>query len=453
MVRWGAEGLAMIAFALLAAALTVSDGHDQPVAVLVTVASAVCCAIAAVRARGTVSAASASIALPIAIAFAITGLVRSPGGQTARVTMDAPYVAMAFGMLCVIASYVADVRAGALLDGGWRRWRPAALLALGAALGVWMLRASPAPAIDVWTIQQQAAEKLLGGKSVYEPGAISALDSHSFDHVVGSYIYPPLDIVLATASFALTRETRFAALVSTLAGAWLLRAVARRTESGPTAAPDLLMACLLVHPRGLFVLDQAWGEPLALPFLGGFALARLAKKPVVAAVLLGLLCGVKQHLLLYLPALALLPGIGLQGVFLALVTVAATYVPFVLWDHHGMWSALVGHHLGNPFRSDSLSLTALLWNAGIPLPMWLGFVAALASFAAVGCVSRTLGALLLASTLPFFGFYLFGRQAFCNYYYLLDATILFAAAAMGSCDRSPGLWPAHTEKATFPSPR
>ncbi len=455
MVRWGVEGLTMAAFALLAAALTVSDGHDQPVAVLATLASALGCSLAAMQARRTVSevAVSPAAALVVAIAFAITGLVRSPGGLTARVTMGAPYVAIAFAMLCVIGSYVADVRAGALLEEGWRRWRPLGLIALSGALGVWMLRASPAPAIDVWTIQQQAAEKLLAGKSVYEPGAISALDSHSFDHVVGSYIYPPLDIVLATASFALTGETRFAALVSILAGGWLLRAIARRTESAPSAAPDLLMACLLVHPRGLFVLDQAWGEPLALPFLGGFAVAYLIKKPAVAALLLGLLCGVKQHLVLYLPALALLPGIGLRGVFVALVTVVATYLPFVLWDHHGMWSALVGHHLGNPFRSDSLSLTALLWNAGILLPMWLGFVAALASFAVVWCVPRQLGTLLLASTLPFFGFYLFGRQAFCNYYYLLDATLLFAAAAMGSPDRSPGLWPAPTEKATFPSPR
>jgi hypothetical protein len=430
--------LTMAAYAVLAAALTVSDGHDQPVAAVLLFASTLCVAIAAVRIRGAAAGRmSAWIALAVATASATTNLLRSPGGLTASVPMDARYTVMGGGMLCLIVSYAADVRAGTLITAGWRRWRPVALLVFGAGLGIWMLRASPSPAIDVWTIQQQAASRLLGGKSVYAPGAISALDSHSFDHVVSSYIYPPLDIVFATAAFALTRETRFAALVAILVGAWLLRAIARRAEPAPSAAPDLLMACLLVHPRGLFVLDQAWGEPLALPFLGGFAIACLERKYRLASIFLGLLCGVKQHLLLYLPTLVLVPGIGLRGALVALVAVAATYAPFVLWDSSGMWRALVGHHLGNPFRADSLSLTAFLSNAGILLPTWLGFVAASASFAVVLRMPRDLGALLLASTLPFFGFYLLGRQAFCNYYYLLDATLLFAAAAMRSRDSAP----------------
>ena len=38
--------------------------------------------------------------------------------------------------------------------------------------------------------------------------------------------------------------------------------------------------------------------------------------------------------------------------------------------------------------------------------------------------------LLLAASVSFTLFYLFGRQAFCNYYYLLDATVLFAAATL-----------------------
>jgi hypothetical protein len=449
MVRPGADVLTAAAYALLAAALTVSDGHDQPVAVVLLLVSTLCATVAAVSARRLgAGEMSPWIALALALASAITSLSRSPGGLTASVHVDARYAVMAGGMLCVIVSYVADVRARTLITLGWRRWRPVALLVLGAGLGVWMLRASPSPAIDVWDIQQQAAKRLLVGKSVYAPGAIAVLDSHSFDHVVGSYIYPPLDILLAAGAFALTGETRFAALVAILVGAWLLRAIARRSEPAPSAVPDLLMASLLLHPRGLFVLDQAWGEPLALPFLGGFAIACLARRYGLASVLLGLLCGVKQHLLLYLPALALVPGIGLYGGLVALATVAATYAPFILWDHHGMWSALVGHHLGNPFRADSLSLTAFVSNAGIFLPAWLGFIAASAGLAVVLRMPRDLGPLLIASALPFFGFYLLGRQAFCNYYYLLDATLLFAVAAMRSHDHAHAKWPTENDKAT-----
>ena len=45
-------------------------------------------------------------------------------------------------------------------------------------------------------------------------------------------------------------------------------------------------------------------------------------------------------------------------------------------------------------------------------------------------VPRKVGVLLLSSALTFLVFFAFGRQAFCNYYYLLDATLLVAAAAL-----------------------
>ena len=48
-----------------------------------------------------------------------------------------------------------------------------------------------------------------------------------------------------------------------------------------------------------------------------------------------------------------------------------------------------------------------------------------------------LGPLLLGSCLVFGLFYLLGRQAFCNYYYLLDATALFAAASLTAPRASP----------------
>jgi len=200
--------------------------------------------------------------------------------------------------------------------------------------------------------------------------------------------------------------------------------------SGSRPLADLLMATALFHPTAMFVLQQAWSEPLAVPLLGAFATCIRAGRTRWAAIALGLLCALKQHLLLYLPALALLPGVGATGVATAIGVVVATYAPFVWVAPRGVWESLVLHHLHNPFRPDSLSLPAMLSDAGIFLPSWLGFAATGASLAVLKGMPRAFGPLLLAASLQFLLFYVLGRQAFCNYYYLLGPTWLFAAAAL-----------------------
>ena len=79
--------------------------------------------------------------------------------------------------------------------------------------------------------------------------------------------------------------------------------------------------------------------------------------------------------------------------------------------------------------ADSLS-DAERARIGFITPSWVGFVAALAPFAWLSRIPRTLAPLLLGSCVCFGLFYVLGRQAFCNYYYLLDATVLFAAATL-----------------------
>jgi hypothetical protein len=431
-----AFGAALVAHGLVAVALGISYGHNQRVAdVLVVVAAAVVgLGLWATRRPVRSWPGAAALAWLAAFASTIGALVLDPGTFVQASASRSPFVVMSVAAIVVVASYA--VEALELRGEPAERWRsrlsrarPVALLALAFGLGAWMLHASPSPAIDVWTVHQQGADAILHGRQVYAPGAIGTPDTYTHAREIDTYSYPPLTLLPTAVAYAVTGETRWAQLVAILIGAVLLRATARR-RGFASPVPDLLMACLLFHPRGLFVLEQAWGEPLALPVLGGFALAASTGRPRVAAVMLGLLCALKQHLVLYLPALALVPGIGVAGVAIAIVTLFATYAPFALTAPTGLWNAVVVHHLKNPFRADSLSLTARLSEAGILLPPWLGFVASLASLGPLVVLPRRLGPLLLASSLTFLVFYLLGRQAFCNYYYLLGATWLFAAASL-----------------------
>jgi hypothetical protein len=421
--------LALIGHALVALALARSDGHESPFAlalVFLACASVVLGLFSPPRAWTGVE----PLAWVLALVSTISLFDLPPGRSIAATVSYAPFLALSAVATLLVASYAVDAARGwAPSPAAAASARRAALFAVAASLGAWLLFASPAPGIDVWTVHQQGAAALLHGRSPYAEGVVTTEDSYSHARAIDVYAYPPLNAILTTAGYAPTGDTRWAQLAAILGGAVLLWVIARRTSRSPVFA-DLLAANLLFHPRGLFVLEQAWGEPLALPLLYGFALAALTRRPRLAAILAGLLIALKQHFVLYLPALALVPGMGVPGTLVAIGVAAATYVPFVIATPRGLFEAVVMHHVNNPFRADSLSLPATMaklldWK----LPSWLGPLAALASFGVLARVPRRIDALLLAASLTFFLFFVLGRQAFANYYYLLDATLLLAAAA------------------------
>jgi hypothetical protein len=444
MARWrdpteGARGTRAFGWTLgphvlVAAALSISEGHDQPVA-----DTLVFCAVAALaggllwaRRDGRETAEwpfAHAAAWGAAFASIACAGILAPGVYMESQAPLGVFLGVNGAAGAVVASYGAE----RILDRPAPAWvaraRPVALLLLALVAGIWALHVCPRPRIDVWALDQQAADAWLHGRRVYGHGSMTALDTYDLKRVIDTYDYPPMTLMLSAAAFALTGDTRWAQLVAMLVGAAVLRVFAKRVTASGTLA-DLLMACALFHPSALFVLQQAWGEPLAVPFLAAFCLAVVAGHDRLAAIALGLLCALKQHLVLYLPALLLVPGLGWSGGAITLAVVAATYLPFAVPSPRGLWESLVLHHLNNPFRPDSLSLPALLSDAGIYLPSWMGFAATGASLAVLKGMPRRLGPLLLAASAQFLIFYVLGRQAFCNYYYLLGPTWLLAAAAL-----------------------
>jgi hypothetical protein len=263
-------------------------------------------------------------------------------------------------------------------------------------------------------------------------------DSYTHAGTIEGYSYPPFSLLLTTIAWVVTGETRWAHLVLTIAGGILLMAMARRRTVPGDPWADLLVVLLLFHPRGLFTLEQGWGEPLALPFLAGFVLLLDIGRRRDAALVLGFLCALKQHFILYLPFAALMPGFRARGVLIAAGVVAATYLPFALWAPLALWRDLVVFHLMQPFRPDSLSVGALFASFGHTWPSSVGFVGAAIVLVAAPLLndrSRTgwfVAGPLIASCISFAVLYVFGGRAFCNYYYLVSATALVAAAAATS---------------------
>jgi hypothetical protein len=393
----------------------------------------------------------------VALGSGLLAFVRAPGSHV-RGNLG-PYHALAGAAVLLIASYAVDLFALVPLSRSFVVLRRALLFLLALLLGAWILRASPEPQIDLFPLHQQTAQALLAGKSIYEPGAVHVLDTHAYTSFIPTYVYLPLSAYLTTVAYFFTGDIRWANCVAQLAGGVFLWLVARASMTGrepssrgsgtltPGVWADLLAVSLVFHPRGLLVLEKAWVEPLALPFLGGFVLAAVVRRPVVASACLGLLCAVKQHLVLYLPFLALAPGVGLTGVAIAGGVCLATLAPELLRSPMNLYRGTFTSILGSPFRNDALGVPAALSYVGLRIPSWVGFASALLPLAWARRIPRELGPLLLGACVVFGLFYLLGRQAFCNYYYLLDATALFAAATLtarsgrSGPDRSPASRP------------
>ena len=77
--------------------------------------------------------------------------------------------------------------------------------------------------------------------------------------------------------------------------------------SSPPAAQSavavLAAGVLLFTPRGFFALEQSWTEPFAIVWLGVAVWAASVRRPLTAAIALGLAMATKQYLVLAVPML------------------------------------------------------------------------------------------------------------------------------------------------------
>ena len=152
------------------------------------------------------------------------------------------------------------------------------------------------------------------------------------------------------------------------------------------------------------------------------------KRPILAALLLGVAIASKQYFILLAPLLLLWNDDDRWrrvGVVAGVVVVTA--LPFALMDPQALWDAAVSVQFGRDLRPDSVNVIAL----GFHPPQWLPAVAATGLGLALGRrggdgVEFAIGAAAVLSVA-----FLFGFQAFPNYWVLvvaLAATALCVAA-------------------------
>jgi hypothetical protein len=438
--------------AALGHALQINNGFYAPDALAWLTVSLACALIAVTRGQPAPGRGEAAVTAVLAagIAWQIGALLIATPGMYLETGNLASFRAG-------IAAEAALVAAG-FIPHRWARaiWIPLLLL-VSAALGCWMIAASPSPHIDVVTVHQAAYDALRHGHSpygitfsdiygrgsgFYSPGEVSG------GQVQFGYPYPPLSLLLVVPGF-LAGDYRYAELAAVVASAALL-AYANRSRHGELAA-----ALLLTTPRLFFVVEQGWTEPVSVLLLAAtvFAIARSRR---AADWLGGLLIASKQYLVVAAPLLwldARARGVPpARAVARAALAGALVTVPFLLWSPRAFVDDVLLLQAREPFRMDALSYLGWLARHGLGEPSFLWTACAIVVALAVVTWRGSASAPGFAGGLAFVSLatFAFGRKAFCNYYFFVVAA-LCAAVAATTIRRADAPPPAHTPARTTAS--
>jgi hypothetical protein len=387
-------------------------------------------------------------ALAIAASFQFYQLLRSPPGGWNWWSDDVRRVSSAglrFFYGGVAAAFLLTL--GLLRDD--RRVRRACLpLLLGVhfALGVWMIRASPAPHIDVFEFQQEGAAALLRGSNPYTAtftdiyhGTPQEKDREVYGKGLSEqgklkfgFPYPPVSLYLAALGYAVAGDHRYAQLVAmTLAGAFV--ACCR-----PGRLAALAAALVLFTPRGFFVLGRGWTEPFVVLMVAATVFCACRRSRWGLPVALGLLFAVKQYMIFAAPlALLLAPRPwtfrSVLGLLLpAGVVAAAASAPLALWDWHAFYHSAFTVQKVAPFREDALSYLVWIYHQhGTKLPVGVAFAALGAAMAlSLWRCPRDASGFAAALAVSYLAFIAFNKQAFANYYYFVIGALCCAVAAV-----------------------
>lgn len=304
------------------------------------------------------------------------------------------------------------------------RYRFPLLVGLSLGLKFATVFASHINLIDVGIMMQDSSANLLAGRNPFTSPTAGYT----------GFNYLPMHLLLPLPFYVLFGDTRFGSAILELVGVVFMYRLAH-IELGSARLvrlAELVLLLFLWQPRGLFVIEQAWGEPLAVGAAGA-AFYFFYRRPAgpLADILLAVLLMVKQYLVYMAFPVAILYGLNWKRYAITGLVCLLIALPFFLWDPAAFYERNVLHFFGLPIQTTSLSLTSYFWERGVLIPRWVSPLASGLVMLGSSLLLRRFGLLGYLHTviLTLLCLFLFGQQAFANYYYLLAffqaANILF----------------------------
>jgi hypothetical protein len=435
---------------LLGHALHISNGFYNLTALTCLLLAILCCGVAALRllpARWQQSRDRTVITILLAgIASNFVVLAVSEPGMYLAEPSPAQHP-LFIALLIIAATFITCGASGMRALGMRRLWFPLTL-GMFAALGIWMIQASPTPHVDVITVYESAWHALRHGKDPYTmtfPNIYSNNDLYPPGYVVAGRVllgfpYPPLSLLLGLPGmiFGDVRYADVAALIGTAA----FIGYTRRNLIAPLAA-----VLLLSSPRALFVIEQAWTEPLTLVTFGATIYFAVRKpRGWMLPISLGLLVATKQYMIVAFPLAWLLTQPDQRGrdwlrlIIIASIAGAMVTLPFMVWNLGGFMKSVVELQFQERFRLDSLSLLSWIHYSGIGtltperILAASGLALIVTLIVSLWRASRTPAGFAAAIALVLLCVFVSSKKAFCNYYFCGLGVMCASIAAQRPAD-------------------
>jgi hypothetical protein len=293
--------------------------------------------------------------------------------------------------------------------------------------GLWTLRASPSPSIDVFSFFDAASSELTKGgnpygismPNIYGPNTnLYAPDLQQGDALKFGFPYPLTTLLAGWFGNFLFPDYRFAFFALYVLSAFFLGL------QGEVEKKIALLA--LFFPRLEFIFEQGWSDGLSGALLLGTT-ALSARIP--GALLAGLWISSKQYLIPFI-----LPWMSLyhqekKRSLVCMATVVSLYLLPLCNDPQAyLWSTF-GLQFLQPFRPDSLSyLFGPVYLLILGVIIWLfGLLTRIKTI--LNEHKLTPNAALELVFWLLWAFFIFNKQAFANYYFSLYLLTLFTAVA------------------------
>lgn len=282
---------------------------------------------------------------------------------------------------------------------------------------------------DVAAVLNQGADAFLSGQNPY--AQVYAPFDASGHPLTDHYVYAPLTILLTGCAKALLGDARYILIAAHLLFALVLLRLGTGTNSEGCREAELAAAMALFVPRGPYLLEQGWTEPLVALAMALAVLLLCRQRKLAGAVVLGLTAALKQNM-----ALTLLPLLRLRGAILRTLIVwgagvALVCVPFIAWSPGALWEDTVLFLAKSPPRPELLSIPSAFYHAGVVVPQAAFLAVAVAGIIALLALQpATIAGFVQGTACCMFLLFLMSKWGAINYYYLVGTLLLLRMAIL-----------------------
>jgi len=286
----------------------------------------------------------------------------------------------------------------------------------------------PTPFIDVYVILKQGIIDLSQNTDPFVrtfPDIYKGMYDYSYQQQEIKLVYWPLNLYLLYPFQMIFGDLRYAYLFFLVMSCVLFYLLTNRSK----IVFYLSFILLFTNPYTFYMVKYAWIDTLAFPFFVLYFLLFKKNKYIPAFLVLGFLMSLKLYYIFLLPISILYlynntnswkPSIFMG--FLSIIISVLCFLPYLLTNHEALFNSIIYFKNSLP-RFDSLSITGYIYHFGVNLNTLNSIISILIiTFILHRILKKKRSSILFQIqdlSIVLFALFIFGKQAFGNYYYNL----------------------------------